>query len=85
MKFTIRDLLLVTVIVALAVGWTIDHRRQANSAEAREELHWENFRLLMDHRNAGEFHIDSDGRVSLPSSSAPAPDSPHASATHSGP
>jgi len=29
MKFSIRDLLLVTVIVALAVGWWLDHRRQA--------------------------------------------------------
>lgn len=25
MKFTIRDLFLVTVIVALAVGWAVDH------------------------------------------------------------
>ena len=30
MKFSIRDLLLVTAIVALAVGWLVDHRRQAN-------------------------------------------------------
>jgi hypothetical protein len=29
MKFSIRDLLLLTVIVALAVGWWVDHRRQA--------------------------------------------------------
>ena len=27
MRFSIRDLLLVTVIVALAVGWWVDHRR----------------------------------------------------------
>ncbi|MGI8981923.1 MAG: hypothetical protein ACR2FY_22045 [Pirellulaceae bacterium] len=26
MKFSIRDLLLVTVIVALALGWWLDHR-----------------------------------------------------------
>jgi hypothetical protein len=29
MKFSIRDLLLVTVIVALALGWWIDYRRKA--------------------------------------------------------
>ena len=27
MKFSIRDLLLVTVIVALAVGWFVGHAR----------------------------------------------------------
>ena len=27
MKFSIRDLLLVTVIVAILVAWWIDHRR----------------------------------------------------------
>jgi hypothetical protein len=35
MKFSIRDLLLVTVIVALAVGWWLDRARIA----PREE-HW---------------------------------------------
>ena len=30
MKFSIRDLMLVTVIVAILVAWWIDHRRQAN-------------------------------------------------------
>jgi hypothetical protein len=33
MKFSIRDLLLVTVIVALAVGWWIDRRRQGQTIE----------------------------------------------------
>ena len=33
MKFSIRDLLLVTVIVALAVAWGLDHRRQAAEIE----------------------------------------------------
>ena len=29
MKFSTRDLLLVTVIVALAMAWWVDHRRMA--------------------------------------------------------
>ena len=34
MKFSIRDLLWLTVVVALAVAWWLDHRRQ--SAENRQ-------------------------------------------------
>ena len=29
MKFSIRDLLLVTVIVAILVSWCLEHQRQA--------------------------------------------------------
>jgi hypothetical protein len=29
MKFSIRDLFLVTVIVAVVLGWWVDHRSQA--------------------------------------------------------
>ena len=37
MKFSIRDLLLLTVIVALAVGWWIDRRQlQRRYAQERE-------------------------------------------------
>jgi hypothetical protein len=32
-RFTIRELLLFTVIVALGVGWWIDHARLASRAE----------------------------------------------------
>ncbi len=48
MKFSIRDLLLVTVIVALAVGWGLDHlatrsecqrlEREIASSQDRERL-----------------------------------------------
>jgi hypothetical protein len=33
MKFTIRDVLWLTVVVALAVGWWLDHRRQLAGTE----------------------------------------------------
>ena len=32
-RFTIRDVLLVTVIVGLAVGWAVDHWRLAGARE----------------------------------------------------
>jgi preprotein translocase subunit YajC len=39
MKFSIRDLLLVTVIVALVATWAIDHQRQAREIkELKEQL-----------------------------------------------
>jgi hypothetical protein len=39
MKFTIRDLLWLTVVVALAVGWWIDaRRRDAANAQLTTEL-----------------------------------------------
>jgi len=36
MKFSIRDLFLVTVIVALVVGWFVDHLSQANRIKELE-------------------------------------------------
>jgi|RhiMetdeSRZDD1v2_1073273.scaffolds.fasta_scaffold2334116_1 Flp pilus assembly protein TadB len=39
MKFSIRDLLLVTVIAAILLAWWVDHRRQAReSKELKEQL-----------------------------------------------
>jgi chromatin segregation and condensation protein Rec8/ScpA/Scc1 (kleisin family) len=37
MKFSIRDLLLLTVIVALALGWRVDHRRTASTEATLRE------------------------------------------------
>jgi hypothetical protein len=33
MRFTIRDLLWLTVVIALAVGWWMDHRDAAHPRE----------------------------------------------------
>ena len=39
MKFTLRDLFLVTVIVAVCVAWWIDHGRRAGEIqELKEQL-----------------------------------------------
>ena len=38
MKFSIRDLLLVTVIVAVSLGWYVDHVRQSQIIEDLEPL-----------------------------------------------
>jgi hypothetical protein len=39
MKFSIRDLMLVTMIVALALGWGLEHRQQAKlMREAQSKL-----------------------------------------------
>jgi hypothetical protein len=46
MKFSIRDLLLVTVIAALAVGWWVDRSRQA--ARLNKELEWRSSLIDME-------------------------------------
>jgi hypothetical protein len=63
MKFSIRDLLFVTVIVAMAVAWWLDHRRQANEIKKLKEQ-W----LVKD-------FIWSDV-YGLPASLGPAPNPP---------
>ncbi|MBC7855428.1 MAG: hypothetical protein IAF94_18525 [Pirellulaceae bacterium] len=45
MKFSIRDLLVVTVIVALAVRWFLDHPKHAKLAEKLTKLAEENKKL----------------------------------------
>jgi hypothetical protein len=44
MKFSIRDLLLVTVIVALAVGWRVDRNRLAKEIRRLKDP-WPGFAL----------------------------------------
>ena len=47
MTFSIRDLFLVTMIVALAVGWWLDRSRLATEA-ARERENSEDLREMLD-------------------------------------
>ena len=63
MKFSIRDLLWLTVVVALATAWGVDHFRQAN-----HDL-WEV--KVFRAPKTGTRYITRLG--SLPNSSAPAP------------
>jgi hypothetical protein len=37
MRFTIRDLIWLTVVVALGIGWWVDHRRLSVSYNAWNE------------------------------------------------
>ena len=39
MRFSIRDLLLATVIVAVLAAWWVDHRRQAREIQELKEQH----------------------------------------------
>jgi len=63
MKFSIRDLLLVTVVVAVLVAWWMDHRRQAIVIEDSKQLNRIYFHELVD-------------RDTLPIASAPVPNPP---------
>jgi hypothetical protein len=68
MKFTIRDLFLVTVIVALAVGWWVDRSKLVGVVE---ELKLEKIRFVL------QSHSElSGGLIVSPNSSAPAPNPP---------
>ena len=61
-KFLIRDLLWLTLVVALAVAWWLDHRRQA--AEVREFHGYVEFyeRHLLESRSSG-FPVPSGRRI----------------------
>ena len=61
MKFSIRDLLWLTVVIALVVAWCLDHRRQGSeNAKINEQLEFYERELLAS-RSSG-FAVPS-GRV----------------------
>jgi hypothetical protein len=89
MKFSIRDIALLTVIVALAVSWGITYQELAR-ARRREQI-WRDNSFEMQHimkgenahvgfSNEGEMTVEwvskSSGSSALPNSQAPAPNPP---------
>ena len=79
MKFTIRDLFLVTLIVALVLGWWIDHRGQAERREKAEA----GLQTLCDYVTDEGYKLGWDTEKNmltvsrpLPTSSVPAPNPP---------
>ena len=84
MKFSIRDLLLVTVIVALVLGWWVDHRQKSAKARAvqnslflEEQSHrWLQARMEVD---GYKFVTNENGLRTIQSpTQAPAPNPPKA-------
>jgi|RhiMethySRZTD1v2_1073278.scaffolds.fasta_scaffold1496003_1 hypothetical protein len=69
MKFSIRDLLLVTVIIALVLGWWIDRstvasraREAAKNAESYQALSESLTRQLQDKNPAASIEISVNGQ-----------------------
>ena len=69
MKFSIRDLFLVTVIVALALGWWLDRSRV--NARLTKELEWRAKLVPVDAAPGKNYWVEDNS--DLPQSQAPAP------------
>ena len=63
-KFTIRELLMATTMVAVVLGWLVDHWRQAS--EVRYLMKWK------DELNVDNFYLNNE----LVKLRAPAPNTP---------
>lgn len=77
MKFSIRDLLLVTVIVALAVGWGVNSARWAISEQVNEAYYQQELKLSAKEFARLRNRIAELEAKLLNNSSAPAPNPPN--------
>lgn len=76
MKFTIRDLFLLTVIVALVLGWVLDHYRSARMAERARYSEQRSAVLERVLRENGWDVTDSNGYVHVTKVSYPSDPDP---------
>ena len=80
MRFSLHDLFLVTVIVALALGWWVDRNRQA--ARLNKELEWRSSLIDMEgpldvFYQGKRQHVHGNIWVELlPNAQTPAPNPP---------
>ena len=78
MTFSIRDLALITVIVALVLGWWLDRRNSASERTLKKQLA-EHLRVVTADllKTKDELRtLRNASAKKLPTSSAPAPNSP---------
>jgi hypothetical protein len=61
MKFSIRDLLWLTVVVALVLGWVVDHWQRPTTSRIKAMLRRSGYAYGKDHRNNIEQYMSSDG------------------------
>jgi hypothetical protein len=80
MRFTIRDVLLVMVIVGLAAGWWLDRRRlHAKQVDLyRRQLYWEHatYQMAMELADRGNGRLeyaDFDGGTVVADANNPQP------------
>ena len=63
-RFSIRELMLVTLVVAFGVGWWVDRSNLEKRADKQYEIYWENIRTIGTYGTAEyEFVVDADGRM----------------------
>ena len=59
-RFSIRELFLITAVVALAVGWWVEYRGKTRAAEEAARQEWKN-RVLEDYLLGQGTTVEVDG------------------------